>query len=788
MIGYFLNTLVLRTDLSGHPTFQQLLQRVREVTMGAYAHQDIPFEQLVETLRPKQRLGMNPFFDVMFDLDPPLSNLDMDWTFSQLDIQTDTAKFALTLELDDRPEGLIGRIEYNTDLFDEDTIQRMIGHYHTLLDGIVADPKQAISHLPLLTPQEKQQFIEWNNTQTDYPADLCIHHLFEQQVEKNPDAIALVFEGKQLTYGELNRSANQVAHYLMISGVEAETLVGICVERSMEMIIGLLGILKAGGAYVPLDPSYPEERLAFMLEDAQVSILLTQTGAIENLPTQLTSTIYLDTDWKKISHFNQENPSAEVTSENLAYVIYTSGSTGQPKGVAIPHKAINRLVSNTNYIHLDAFSVVAQASNFSFDAATFEIWGTLANGAKLVKVPKNIVLSPKDFATYIGTQGINVLFLTTALFNQIAQIIPWAFNSIHTLLFGGEAVEPKWVKEVFKHNISHQLLHVYGPTETTTFASWYLIQDIPENATTIPIGSPISNTQLYVLDANLQQVPIGIIGELYIGGVGLARGYLNCPELNAQKFIVNPFSDNSNSRLYKTGDLVRYRSDGHLEFLGRLDHQIKLRGFRIELPEIEAVLSQHASIEEVVVLAREDIGFDKRLIAYFIAKSQQSVSSGVLRRFLQNKLPDYMIPSAFLQLEALPLTPNGKIDREALPEPKQASAILESAYIAPQTEIEEKIETILKSVLRVDKIGIQDNFFELGAHSLLLVQAQEKLQRTLDREVPVLALFQYPTISSLADYLESSLTVQNEAVFQEEFDERAAKIKEARQQRRKKRR
>jgi len=788
MIGYFLNTLVLRTDLSGNPTFQQVLQRVWEVTTGAYAHQDLPFEQIVETLRPKQSIGVNPLFDVMFDFDPPLSPLDMDWRFSQLDIQTDTAKFALTMELDERPEGLIGRIEYNTDLFDEATIVRMIGHYQTLLDGIIADPEQPISQLPLLTAQEQQQFVEWNNTQTDYPADVCIHHLFERQVEQTPEATALVFEGEQLSYDELNRRANQLAHYLMILGVESETLVGICVERSLEMIIGLLGILKAGGAYVPLDPTYPQERLAFMLEDAQVSVLLTQTGLIENLQAQLESTIYLDTEWKKISHFNEGNPSAEVTPENLAYVIYTSGSTGKPKGVAIPHQAINRLVSNTNYIHLDTFSVVAQASNFSFDAATFEIWGALVNGAKLVKVAKDIVLSPKDFATYIGTLGINVLFLTTALFNQIAQVIPSAFSSIHTLLFGGEAVEPKWVKKVLNHNPSRRLLHVYGPTETTTFASWYLIQDVPDNATTIPIGCPISNSQFYVLDAYLQPVPIGIMGELYIGGVGLARGYLNCPELNAEKFIANPFSDNPNSRLYKTGDLVRYRAEGHLEFLGRLDHQIKLRGFRIELGEIEVLLSQHSTVQEVVVIVREDISGDKRLVAYFVAKPQQMPSTTALRRFLQNQLPDYMIPSAFVQLEALPLTPNGKLDRKALPQPEQPSASLESAYLAPQTEIETQIETVLKAVLRVNQIGIQDNFFELGGNSLLLVQAQEKLVTVLNQEVPVLALFQYPTISALADYLASSLTVQDEPVFQEDFDHRAAKTKEARQQRRKKRR
>jgi amino acid adenylation domain-containing protein len=718
----------------------------------------------------------------MFDLDPPLSPLDMDWRFNQLDIQTDTAKFALTMELDERVDGMIGRIEYNTDLFDEATIVRMIGHYQTLLDGIIADPEQPISQLPLLTAQEQQQFVEWNNTQTDYPADVCIHHLFERQVEQTPEAIALIFEEKQLSYRELNSRANQVAHYLILLEVKAETLVGICVERSLEMIIGLLGILKAGGAYVPLDPTYPQERLAFMLEDAQVSILLTQTGVIENLPAQLVSTIYLDTEWKKISHFNEGNPSAEVTPENLAYVIYTSGSTGQPKGVMMTHRGLCNLTTVQNQIlNLQSNNRILQFASINFDSSIWEIVMALLSGSVLYLGIRSTMLPNNSLVRLLQEEAITIVTLPPSV---LALLPVEELPALHTIIIAGEACSAKLAARWTRHD--RRLFNGYGPTETTVGATIAEIKKIDDNPN-ISIGYPFANTQVYVLDTHLQQLPIGIQGELHIGGVGLARGYLNSPELTHEKFIPNPFSDDPKARLYKTGDLGRYLPDGSLEFLGRIDHQVKMRGFRIELGEIEEILSQHLFVQEVIVIVREDIPGDKRLVAYIVIKPQQTPSSGELRRFLQNQLPDYMIPSAFVQLEALPLTPNGKIDRKALPQPEQADASLETSYLAPQTEIETQIETVLKAVLRVNQIGIQDNFFELGGNSLLLVQAHEKLVTVLNREVPVLALFQYPTISALADYLASSLTVQDEPVFQEDFD-RAAKTKEARQQRRKKRR
>jgi amino acid adenylation domain-containing protein len=757
LIGYFLNTLVLRTDMSGTPSFRELLGRVRQVTLGAYAHEDLPFEKLVQTLQPERNLSQNPLFQVAFAPQPPMPSLNSEWTINQLDIQTDTAKFDLLLDVEERPEGIIGRLEYNTDLFDANTISRMIGHFQTILAGIVTNREQRVSELPLLTEQEQHQLLfEWNNTTKEYPQDKCIHQLFEEQVERSPDAVAVVFEGEQLTYRELNARANQLAHYLQTLGVGSEVLVGICMERSLEMVVGLLGILKAGGAYVPLDPAYPRERLAFMLEDTQTPVLLTKARLVESLPQHQARVVCLDTDWEVIARQSEENPTSSVLPDNLAYIIYTSGSTGKPKGVAVPHKAVNRLVFNTNYINLQPLDVVAQVSNCSFDAATFEILGALLNGARLVVITKDVALSPKEFADQLREQGITVLFLTTALFNLLAREVPSAFSSVQHLLFGGEAVELKWVKEVLKNGSPQRLLHVYGPTESTTFTTWYLVQDVPEGAITIPIGCPISNTQVYLLDEKLQLVPIGVPGELYVGGDGLARGYLNRPDLTAQKFIKNPFSNESGSRLYKTGDLARYLPDGNIEYLSRIDHQVKIRGFRIELGEIEAVLSQHPGVRETVVIAKENIAGDKQLVAYIVPHQEPVPTNSDLRRFLKEQLPEYMVPSAFVTLESLPLTPNGKVDRRALPEPELRPE-LELTFVAPRTPIEEMLASTWACVLGIEQVGVHNNFFELGGHSLLATQVISRVRDTLAVELPLRSLFEAPTVASLAAHVENSL-------------------------------
>ncbi|MEH2161155.1 MAG: amino acid adenylation domain-containing protein, partial [Nostoc sp.] len=503
-------------------------------------------------------------------------------------------------------------------------------------------------------------------------------------------------------------------------------------------------------AYVPLDPEYPSERLSLMLEDAQVGVLLTQQQFIDRLLQHQGKLICLDSDWQSIQQQRQDNVSNSVTADNLAYVIYTSGSTGTPKGVAVGHSAVNRLVLNTNYIQLQPNDRVAQAANIAFDAATFEIWGALLNGARLVGISQEVVLSPQKFAAHIQQTEISVLFLTTALFNQIASFELQVFNSLRCLLFGGETVDPKCVRQVLQNDSPQKLLHVYGPTENTTFSSWYLVQEVPANAITIPIGRPIANTQLYILDQYLQPVPVGVPGELHIGGVGLARGYLNRPELTEEKFIPNPFN---NSKLYKTGDLARYLPDGNIEYLGRIDNQVKIRGFRIELGEIEAVLSQHPQVQSVVVTAREDNPGEKRLVAYIVPQQQPALSISELRQFLKTKLPQYMIPAEILILESLPLTPNGKIDRRALPAPDTNNLAMQASFIPPLDLVEQKLAQIWAEVLKVYPVGVKDNFFDLGGHSLLAVQLMAHIGQQFNKNLPLAILFQNPTIQQLANVL-----------------------------------
>ncbi|MBD2525708.1 non-ribosomal peptide synthetase [Nostoc sp. FACHB-133] len=765
LIGMIVNTIVLRTDLSGNPTFRELLGRVRSCTLEAYTNEDLPFDKVVEALKPVRNLSYNPLYQVAFNFhNAPLPELNLPGLNISLDenVSNKSAKFDLNIIVIPRSEQRVGRSsetgekgitvlwEYNTDLFDAATIERMVEHYQTLLEGIVANQEHRVSELPLLTAaQQHQLLVEWNKTQREYPKDKCIHQLFEEQVERSPDAIAVVFEDKQLTYRELNQQANKIAHHLRTMGVGPEVLVGICVERSLEMVMGLLGILKAGGAYVSFDPAYPSERLAYMLKDASVPVLLTQVHLVEKLPQDSARIVCLDFDWSEIADQVKSNPTSDVTPDNLAYIIYTSGSTGKPKGVTVPHRAVNRLVLNTNYINLQSTEVVAFASNFSFDAVTFEIWGALLHGAKLIGVSKDVVLSPNDFAEFIQKQEISVLFLTTALFNQMASVVPSAFRSVQHLLFGGEAVDTRWVKEVLKNGPPQRLLHVYGPTESTTFTTWYLIQDVPAGDTSIPIGRPISNTRCFLLDAQKQPVAVGVPGELYIGGDGLARGYLNRPDLTDEKFISNPFSNEPGSRLYKTGDKARYLRDGNIEFLGRIDNQVKIRGFRIELGEIEAVIACHPAVQQSLIVAREDVPGHKYLVAYIVPNHESAIASSDLRSFLKEKLPDYMIPGAFMMLDALPLTPNGKVDRKALPTPDTARQELQADLVAPRTRFEEILAQIWREVFHREILSIHDNFFELGGDSILSIQIIYKANIAGLLLTPK-QIFQHQTIAELA--------------------------------------
>jgi amino acid adenylation domain-containing protein len=757
LIGFFANTLVLRIKCSGNPSFEQLLQRVQQVTLDAYAHQDVPFEQLVEILQPERSLSHNPLFQVMFvfqnassgKLELPGLNL------IPLEVENFTAKFDLILSLKETEQELAGEWHYNSDLFDATTIARMVGHLQTMLAGIVAHPQQRISELPLLTEAELHQLlIEWNNTQVDYPQDKCIHQLFEEQVERTPDAVALVFEDEQLTYRELNHRANKIAHYLQALGVKPELLVGICIERSIEMVVALLGILKAGGAYMPLDPEYPTERLRFMLEDAQVSVLLTQQSLLERLPQHTVQLVCLDTDAHLIEKFSQDNAIALVQASNLAYVIYTSGSTGQPKGVEVVHHSVNRLLFGINYVHLDATQRFLQLAPISFDASTFDIWGALLHGAKCVLFPGTIPTS-QNLREKIKKHGITILCLTAAWFNSIIDDDEKALSEVKQLLIGGEALSVTHVQRASEMPFT-QIINGYGPTESTTFTCYYPIpRDIDKSVESIPIGRPIANTQIYILDRHLQPVPIGVPGELHIGGAGLARGYLNRPELTAEKFIPNPFEEAEGRRLYKTGDLARYLSDGNIEFLGRSDNQVKIRGFRIELKEIEAVLAQHSEVREVVVTAREDQPGNKRLVAYIVPNHKQPIISE-LRHFLKQQIPNYMIPSAFVLLETLPLTSNGKVDRKALPISDIAISA-EVSFVAARDTLELQLTQIWEDVLNTHPIGVQHDFFDLGGHSLLAVHLMARIQQQFGKTLPLATLFKSPTIEQLAGILRSSI-------------------------------
>ncbi len=618
LIGFFVNTLVLRTDLSGDPTFRELLGRVREVTLGAYEHQDVPFEKLVEELQPERSLSHTPLFQVMFALqNTPGQALELQGLrLNPMTSVSKVAKFDLSLFLVERAEGLRGAVEYCTDLFDEATITRMLGHFQTLLEGVIADPDRQLSELPLLTEAERRQLlVEWNDTVAEYPKDKCLHELFETQVERAPNAVAVMFEDERLTYGELNRRANQVAHHLRKRGVKAEVLVGIMMERSIEMVVGLLGILKAGGAYLPLDPAYPQERLSFMLEDAEVPVLLTQKRLSESLPEHNAEVVYLETDWEAIAGESTENFDGGARAENSAYVIYTSGSTGKPKGVQILHRAVvNFLASMQRQPGLTNQDTLLAITTLSFDIAALELYLPLTVGARLVVVSREVASDGTQLAKRLS--GVTAMQATPATWRLLLEA-GWSGSDQLKILCGGEALSRDLANELLERSAT--LWNLYGPTETTI---WSAASEVKSKEGPVFIGQPIANTQIYVLDRYLQLAPVGVTGELYIGGDGLARGYLNRPELTAERFIVHPLRGETGVRLYRTGDVTRRLANGSIEFLGRVDHQVKVRGYRIELGEIEAALSQHPAVEQAVVLAREDKPGDKRLVAYLIQNSQ----------------------------------------------------------------------------------------------------------------------------------------------------------------------
>ncbi|WP_424101436.1 amino acid adenylation domain-containing protein [Moorena producens] len=754
LIGFFVNSLVMYTDLGGKPSFTEVLNRVKQTALEAYSHQDIPFEKLVEELQPERSLSQNPLFQVMFAVQQEeilkpsfrLPNLEVGWyegAGAEMTVRMD-------LELHLWPEGeeIKGLCAYNRDLFEAETISRMVSHYENLLSAAVETTERPISKLPLMKEAELEQIlVEWNNTKIDYPTDKCIHQLFEAQVEKTPDAVAVVFEEEKLTYSELNNQANQLAHYLQKLGVRSEVLVGICAERSLLMIVGMLGILKAGGAYVPLDPSYPSERLAYTLEDAAAPVLLASESVLDSLPEHQAKIVCLDTIGETITNEGTDNPDSQVTPENLAYVIYTSGSTGKPKGVAIEHHSpVAFCYWATQVFTIKELAAVLASTSICFDLSVFEIFVTLSQGGQVILAQNALALpNIKSEITLINT--------VPSVITELSSInaIP---DSVKVINLAGEPFSNQLVQRLYQQENIQSVYNLYGPSEYTTYTTFTLLK---KGTTTEPtIGRPIANTQVYILDSHLQPVPIGVAGELYIGGDGLARGYHNRPELTAEKFIPNPFDNSTSTRLYKTGDLARYLPDGNIAFIGRIDHQVKIRGFRIEMGEIEAFVSQYPDVKENVVIAQSDPAGGKRLVVYIVPKQESTQDTSLIpqiRKFLKQKLPEYMIPAAFVLLDAFPLTPNGKIDRRALPVPDTVPSGLSTAYVMPQTETEQLIAKIWQEVLQIEKMGIYDNFFEIGGHSLLIIKVHTKLQELYAQDISIIKLFQYPNISEFSKYL-----------------------------------
>ncbi|HEX5745893.1 MAG TPA: amino acid adenylation domain-containing protein [Archangium sp.] len=759
IIGMFINTLVLRSDLSGDPTFVELLGRVRETTLGAYSNQEMPFEKLVEDIQPERTLSHSPIVQVTFVLQSvptleadPSAPLQMTATAEPWELYSGASKSDLTLFMARYPEGLSATFEYDTDLFDRERIQRMAEHFQMLLEAAVAQPAQPISSLPILTDAERRTLREWNSGTRDFPRDRCVHELFSQQAARTPDAPAVTYGPHSLTYRQLDERSNQLARHLRSQGVGPEVLVGLCVDRSVDLVVSILGILKAGGAYLPLDSSYPSERLAFMLEDASVSVLLVHQDKLQRLPAFSGPVVRLDSDSDReaIRGQSAEPLPPAACPDNLAYVIYTSGSTGRPKGSAIFHRGICALSYDRDFHPFSPTDRVAQASNASFDPSTFEIWGALLHGAHLVGITADPARAPEDFTAQVRDQGITVMFVTTAVLNLLARQYPATFQNVHTLVFGGEAADPLALREIFKHGPPRRLVNGYGPTECTVFSSFHPVASPPPVGLPVPIGRPLSNGPLYILDKRLQHVPVGVPGELYVAGERLGRGYFNRPELTARIYVPDPFSATPGARMYKTGDLARFLPDGRIEYLGRIDHQVKIRGFRVELGEIEEQLRLHPGVKDCTVQAVE-VGGDRKLAAWFVPREQAPTASE-LRAFLRERLPEHMLPASFTELAALPLTPNGKVDRRALPsaEPTRSD---DHNHVPPRTPTEEALCRIWAALLEVARVGIHDNFFHLGGHSLLATQLISRIRTEFGVQLPLRLLFTGPTVAEMAQHL-----------------------------------
>ena len=764
LIGFFVNTLVLRTDLSGDPTFKELLARVRDVALAAYDHQETPFEKLVEELQPERNLSYGPLCQVVFALqNMPSAPLKLPGLSLNIEpVYTGTAKFDLTVWVSEEPDGLSVSAEYNTDLFLPDTIRRLLGHFQTLLQAAVTDAGQRLSQLPLLTDGERQQILaQWNDTRAEFPGDKCVHQLFEKQVERTPDAIALAFADEELTYRELNGRANALASELRALGVGPGVPVGLCVNRSWEMLAGLLGILKAGGCYVPLDPAYPKERLAFMLEDSQAPVLLAEESVRARFQFQIPNLKTLSLDAPRITNhevepkFNIGNPQ----STDPSYVIYTSGSTGKPKGVVVPHRAVvNFLTSMAREPGLTAGDLLVAVTTLCFDIAALELLLPLTLGAKIVIATHDESMDGPALRSLLERHRATVMQATPVTWQLLLEA-GWRPGSGFKALVGGEALPKNLADQLIAPGV--ELWNMYGPTETTV---WSTCARVTDTAGGITIGKPIANTTIRILDERKNLCPTGIPGELYIGGDGVALGYWKRPELTAERFILDPFSTNPEARLYRTGDRARWRNDGTLEHLGRLDFQVKLRGFRIELGEIEAAIAQHSAVREVAAILREDTPGEKRLVAYVVAENPSYELAEHLRANLRATMPEYMIPAQFVALEALPRTHNGKLDRMALPAPTVADESPHGVAAAPQTPTEEMVLGIFREVLGRADFGVLDNFFHLGGQSLIAARLLSRLRTASGVDLPLRDLFKWPTAAGLAEAVDALQWLQQSTV------------------------
>jgi amino acid adenylation domain-containing protein len=756
LIGFFVNTLVLRTDLSGSPTFATLLQRVKKSALEAYAHQDMPFEKLVEVLSPARDLGRSPLYQAMFALqNAPYSTLELgSATLQRFDVHTVAAQCDLTLVMAEMSGGMMCSVEYSTDLFEAATIGRMIEQFKVLMEGIVADSEQCIAALPLLTPSERRQLLdEWNLTEANYPREKSLTDLFEEQAQRTPNVVAVSSEEGRLTYAQLNAQANQIARYLCRLGVGPEAPVGMCMERSLEMVKGLLGILKAGGVYVPLDPAYPLERLLHIVADSKAPVTLVQERWVKELPPHSGRLVKVDAEWPQISQENQDNLHVGLDMANLAYVIYTSGSTGGPKGAMNTHGGIlNRLLWMQERFGLKEDDRVLQKTPICFDISLWEFLWPLMVGAELVMAKPGGHLDAEYMGKVIEERKITTLhFVPSALHMFLQSTSPEKCGSLRRVICSGEVLSSD-LQSAFFSRFQSELHNFYGPTEAAVDATFWACEQ-NHGRQSVPIGKPIANAQIYVLDELMEPTPPGVPGELYIGGTGLARGYLGQVELTAQRFIANPFSTTPGERLYRTGDLARYLPDGNLEFLGRIDDQVKIGGHRIEPGEVEEIIQNHPAVQQAAVVVEEEKSI-KRLIAYVVPRAGQVVNAFDLKRHVRRSLPEAMVPSAVVEIKEFPLTASGKIDRKRLPKVESIKSGNAENHREPRTEIERYIAEVVMEHLQVTNIGVEDNFFDLGGHSLLLTSIHAHLATRFNDRITMIDLFTYPTIATLAKYLE----------------------------------